>query len=250
MDEYSKLLSELSLEFEPGQLVVGEQDQKRFAELWGAILRLRNILVAFDEFSSDDSLTPFAIQNYQSTYLEIYATLKRDTDADKESILDDVEFEIELVKQIEINVDYILMRVKKYQESRGDGEGDKEIRADVMRAVDSSYTLRSKRDLIEAFINSLNLESDVDNNWRDFIQAQREKELEALILEENLNATETRTFVDRSFRDGVVKSSGTAITKILPPVSRFSPDSQHGLKKQTVIDKLEAFFERYFGLGS
>ena len=250
MDEYSKLLAELSLEFEPGQLVVGEQDQKRFAELWGAILRLRNILVAFDEFSSDDSLTPFAIQNYQSTYLEIYATLKRDTDADKESILDDVEFEIELVKQIEINVDYILMRVKKYQESRGDGEGDKEIRADVMRAVDSSYTLRSKRDLIEAFINSLNLESDVDNNWRDFIQAQREKELEALILEENLNATETRTFVDRSFRDGVVKSSGTAITKILPPVSRFSPDSQHGLKKQTVIDKLEAFFERYFGLGS
>lgn len=250
MDEYSKLLAELSLEFEPGQLVVGEQDQKRFAELWGAILRLRNILVAFDEFSSDDSLTPFAIQNYQSTYLEIYATLKRDTDADKESILDDVEFEIELVKQIEINVDYILMRVKKYQESRGDGEGDKEIRADVMRAVDSSYTLRSKRDLIEAFINSLNLESDVDNNWRDFIQAQREKELEALILEENLNATETRTFVDRSFRDGIVKSSGTAITKILPPVSRFSPDSQHGLKKQTVIDKLEAFFERYFGLGS
>lgn len=250
MEEYSKLLAELSLEFEPGQLVVGEQDQKRFAELWGAILRLRNILVAFDEFSSDDSLTPFAIQNYQSTYLEIYATLKRDTDADKESILDDVEFEIELVKQIEINVDYILMRVKKYQESRGDGEGDKEIRADVMRAVDSSYTLRSKRDLIEAFINSLNLESDVDNNWRDFIQAQREKELEALILEENLNATETRTFVDRSFRDGVVKSSGTAITKILPPVSRFSPGAQHGLKKQTVIEKLEAFFERYFGLGS
>ncbi|MEG0589413.1 MAG: type I restriction endonuclease subunit R [Aurantimicrobium sp.] len=250
MDEYSKLLAELSLEFEPGQLVVGEQDQKRFAELWGAILRLRNILVAFDEFSSDDSLTPFVIQNYQSTYLEIYATLKRDTDADKESILDDVEFEIELVKQIEINVDYILMRVKKYQESRGDGEGDKEIRADVMRAVDSSYTLRSKRDLIEAFINSLNLESDVDNNWRDFIQAQREKELEALILEENLNATETRTFVDRSFRDGVVKSSGTAITKILPPVSRFSPGAQHGLKKQTVIEKLEAFFERYFGLGS
>ena len=250
LDEYSKILADLSLEFVPGQLVVGEQDQKRFAELWGAILRLRNILVAFDEFSTDDSLTPFAIQNYQSTYLEIYATLKRENDADKESILDDVEFEIELVKQIEINVDYILMRVKKYQESRGDGQGDKEIRADVMRAVDSSYTLRSKRDLIEAFINSLNLESDVDNNWRDFIQAQREKELEALILEERLNPAETRTFVERSFRDGVVKTSGTAITKVLPPVSRFSPDSQHGAKKQTVIEKLEAFFERYFGLGS
>ena len=157
---------------------------------------------------------------------------------------------MELVKQVEINVDYILMRVKKYQESRGEGGGDKEIRAEVMRAVDSSFTLRSKRDLIEAFINSLNLESNVDDKWREFIQAQREKELESIILGENLKADETRQFIDRAFKDGVLKTSGTAITTVMTPVSRFDPNQQHETRKQNVIEKLQVFFDRYFGLGS
>jgi type I restriction enzyme R subunit len=206
-------------------------------------------LVSFDEFAEDDTLSAFEVQEYQSTYLEIYHQFRKVEGADKESILDDIQFELELVKQTEINVDYILLMVKKYQESRGLGQGDKEIRADVMRAVDSSYTLRSKRDLIEAFINSLNLEGDVDDHWREFIQAQKEKELESIILEENLNPVATRAFIDNAFRDGVVSTSGTAITKVLPPVSRFSPDGGHSAKKQTVIDKLQIFFERYFGLG-
>lgn len=249
IDEYNKLLVDLSA-YTPGELIEGEAAQKEFAVLWGSVLRLRNILVSFDEFKEDDTLSAFAVQEYQSTYLEIYHQFRKVDNSDKESILDDIQFELELVKQTEINVDYILLMVKKYQETRGLGQGDKEIRADVMRAVDSSYTLRSKRDLIEAFINSLNLESDVDDHWREFIQAQKEKELEAIILEENLNPEATRHFVESSFRDGVVNASGTAITKVLPPVSRFSPENAHSSKKQTVVDKLQAFFERYFGLGS
>lgn len=250
LDEYSKLLSDLTIGFAPGELITGDANQKRFAELWGAILRLRNILGSFDEFATDDTLTAFDQQNYQSVYINIYDQFKRREDADKESILDDVEFEMELVKQVEINVDYILMRVKKYQESRGEGGGDKEIRAEVMRAVDSSFTLRSKRDLIEAFINSLNLESNVDDKWREFIQAQREKELESIILGENLKADETRQFIARAFKDGVLKTSGTAITTVMPPVSRFDPNQQHETRKQNVIEKLQVFFDRYFGLGS
>lgn len=249
IEQYNKLMIDLSA-YKPGELIVGETAEKEFAVLWGSILRLRNILVAFDEFAGDDPLTAYAVQEYQSSYLEIYSKLRPKVDSDKESILDDVQFELELVKQTEINVDYILLMVKKYQETRGLGQGDKEIRADVMRAVDSSYTLRSKRDLIEAFINSLNLEADVDDHWREFIQSQKEKELEAIILEENLNPDATRAFVESSFRDGGVNASGTAITQVLPPVSRFSPENGHSEKKQKVVAKLQQFFERYFGLGA
>lgn len=247
--EYDRLLTELTASYAPGGRIVGEQAQKDFAQLWGSILRLRNILVAFDEFAGDDRLTAFDAQNYQSTYLEIYHDVRAIDRADKESILDDVVFEIELIKQVEINVDYILALVKKYQESRGTGEGDKEIRADVMRAVDASVTLRSKRDLIEKFINSLNLAGDdPDQSWRSFIEGQREIELEEIITSENLKAAEARAFVARAFTDGGIVTDGTDLARILPAMSLFDPDNAYMAKRQAVIDKLRAFFDRFFGL--
>ncbi len=247
--QYIEHIDALTGEFTPGQLVTGEAAEKRFVETWGAILRLRNILQAFDEFEGSDKLTPFDVQEYQSTYLEIYAKVRDGQNSDKESILDDLIFEIELIKQVEINVDYILMLVQKYREKHGDGPVNQELREEVMRAIDSSYTLRNKRDLIEMFINSLSAANDVDSSWRDFIEAQKEVELEAIILEENLKPTETREFVAQAFRDGMVQAAGTAITAILPPVTKFSPGGEHSVKKQTVIEKLAAFLERFLGLG-
>ncbi len=248
--EYAKHLNDLEASFAPDELIVGEKSQKEFVQLWGAILRLRNILTSFDEFAADDRLTAFAAQNYQSTYLEIYAGFRNNERADKESILDDVVFEIELIKQVEINVDYIIHLVKQYQSERGAGEGDKEIRAEVMRAVDASVTLRSKRDLIEAFINSLNLESgDVEGTWRSFMEGQREKELDDIITTEGLKPVEARAFVQRAFQDGGIVTDGADLAAILPPVSYFDPDNAYLSKRQSVIDKLAVFFERFFGLG-
>lgn len=247
--KYDELLTSLATEFAPGHLIVGEDAEKRFIEIWGAILRLRNILQAFDEFEGQDRLTPFDAQEYQSTYLEIYARVRATEDADKASILDDVVFEIELIKQVEINVDYILMLVRKYKEKHGGVPADKELREEVMRAVESSYSLRSKRDLIEIFINNLTLVGDVDVGWRDFIESQKEVELEKIILEENLKPDETRAFVSQAFRDGSVQTAGTAIAGILPPVSRFSPSGEGAIKKQKVIDLLIAFLDRFLGIG-
>lgn len=249
-EEYAKHLDELQASYVPGQLIHGDQAQKEFVQLWGSILRLRNILTSFDEFGSDDRLTAFDAQNYQSTYLEIYGQMRDKSAADKESILDDVVFEIELIKQVEINVDYIINLVKKYQETRGTGSRDKEIRADVMRAVDASVTLRSKRDLIEAFINSLNLESgDVETDWRSFMEGQRERELEDIINTENLKPAEARVFVERAFQGGGIVTDGADLARILPPMSLFDPDNAYLNKRQSVIDKLSAFFDRFFGLG-
>ena len=169
--------------------------------------------------------------------------------ADKEAINDDVVFEIELIKQVEINVDYILMLVEKYRASFGDGE-DKEIRAQISRAVDSSPTLRNKRDLVEDFVDSISMDGAVDEQWQQFVAAKREAELEAMIAEQNLRPEQTRAFIESAFRDGRLSTAGTAITAILPPGSRFAPEGGHGEKKKRAVEGLTRFFERFFGLGT
>lgn len=226
---------------------VGEQAAKDFINLFGAILRLRNILVSFDEFAGSEILSERDRQDFQSVYLELWNQRRGGQVAERESINDDVVFEIELIKQVEINVDYILMLVEQYRAARGDGE-DKEIKAQIDRAIDSSPSLRNKKDLIEDFVDRISLDEDVADDWRAYVAAKREAELERLIAEENLKPEPTRAFVDAAFRDGSVRATGTAITRILPPVSRFAKDANHGVKKQTVLDKLTAFFERFFDL--
>ncbi len=248
-DDYAGKVTELLDSFPLDQPIVGEAAQKEFIKLFGAILRLQNILTSFDEFTGNAILTDRQGQDYRSVYLDLYAEFRKDKDADKEQINDDVVFEIELIKQVEINVDYILMLVQKYREERGDGD-DKEIRAEITRAVDASPTLRNKKDLIEDFVDSLSADGEIDQEWRAFIAAKREAELATIITGENLRPAATRAFVETAFRDGQIRTSGTAITKVLPPVSRFAPSGGHGEKKQRVIQKLGAFFERFFGLSS
>ena len=156
-------------------------------------------------------------------------------------------FEIELIKQVEINVDYILMLVEKYLKKKGSGE-DKEIRAAIDRAINASPSLRNKKDLIVQFVDSVSTKAKVDAEWVAFIAAKKVEELDRIITDEGLNADETKAFVDNAFRDGAIPVAGTAITKILPPVPRFNKSNDHGVKKQTVLEKLGAFFERFFGL--
>ncbi|GAA4486473.1 type I restriction endonuclease subunit R [Microbacterium panaciterrae] len=247
--EYSEKVFTLLQRFSLGHQIVGEAAQKDFIALFGAILKLQNILTSFDDFIGRDPLTDREAQDYRSIYLDLYAEFRKDRDADKESINDDVVFEIELIKQVEINVDYILMLVEKYRASFGDGE-DKEIRAQITRAVDSSPTLRSKRDLVEDFVDSVSMDGAVDEQWQQFVAAKREAELDALIAEQQLRPEQTRAFIAAAFRDGRLSTAGTAITAILPPGSRFAPEGGHGEKKRRAVEGLMRFFERFFGLGA
>ncbi len=246
--DYAAKVAELLEKFPLGEPIVGEAAQKKFIALFGTILRLMNILASFDDFIGQELLTDRQSQDYRSIYLDLYAEFRKDRDADKESINDDVVFEIELIKQVEINVDYILMLVKKYREERGDGD-DKELRAEITRAVDASPTLRNKKDLIENFVDSVSIVGEVDDEWASFIATQRDAELDAIIKDENLRPAPTRAFMEMAFRDGALQTSGTAITKVLPPASRFAADGGHGEKKQRVLAKLGEYFERFLGLG-
>jgi type I restriction enzyme R subunit len=244
-EQYMKVVEELLASFTPGDLPVGEANQKEFIILYNNVLRLRNILTSFDDFTGNEILTPADFQDFQSTYLEVYT---QRPPVDKESILDDLVFEIELIKQVEINVDYILMLVSKLKESGVNTDENKEIKASIDRAIDSSFSLRSKKDLIEKFVESLNVHSDVNESWKAFIDEQKVMELEQLIEDENLDVPATHLFVAQAFRDGQVQVAGPALSKMMPPKSMFTASNEHGIQKQRVATLLQAFFERYFGL--
>ena len=247
--EYAEKVAELLDMYPLGVPIVGESAQKAFIALFGSILRLQNILTSFDDYAGNEILTERQGQDYRSVYLDLYAEFRKGKDAEKESINDDVVFEIELIKQVEINVDYILMLVQKDRDERGDGD-DKEIRETISRAVDASPSLRNKKDLIEAFVDAVSATGEIDDEWRAFVTARRNAELGAIIESENLRPDETRGFIETAFRDGAIRTTGTAITEILPPASRFSADGSHSENKQRVLAKLALFFERFFGLGS
>ncbi|MFM6978301.1 MAG: type I restriction endonuclease subunit R, EcoR124 family, partial [Micrococcales bacterium] len=240
--EYANATQELRSTFLPGELPASEDMQKQFIALFNKILRLRNILVAFDDFNGDEILTPAQLQDYQSTYIELYT---RRPQVEKESILGDVVFEIELVKQVEINVDYILMLVKQLQESKSSSQ-DKEIKATLDRAVDSSFSLRSKKDLIEQFVNSVNAGTDVDEGWVAFIAERKAAELEQIIEDEGLSVPAAHLYMEQAFREGQLQVTGTALTKVLPAKNMFSPANDHAALKNRVLEKLQSFFDRFF----
>jgi type I restriction enzyme R subunit len=249
--EYSERANELLEKFPLSEQIVGEAAQKEFIALLGAILRLQNILTSFDDFAGDEVITERQMQDYRSIYLNLYADFRKDSEAEKEAINDDVVFEIELIKQVEINVDYILMLVAKWREARSNGS-DKDMDAlmDIQRSVKSSPTLRNKKDLIMDFVDRVSASGDIDEEWRAYVNAQRTAELNAIISDERLKPEQTKNFIDQAFRDGAIPVTGTAITRILPPTSRFSAAGGHGEKKQRVLARLIEFFERFFGLSA
>ena len=112
----------------------------------------------------------------------------------------------------------------------------------------SSFSLRSKKDLIDRFVESINNESDVEGQWKKFVEEAKSEELGKIIAEENLNPQETVAFINKALVDGELKSAGTAVTKLLPAKNMFSPSYEHSLQKTMVIEKLKAFFDRFSNL--
>lgn len=241
---YEERILELLTRFPLGESIIKLQDKKDFIVLFGNILRLRNILSAFDKFEGNEILSPIDFQDYTGNYHDIYNEIKVPA-GEKDSILDDVVFEMELVKQVEVNIDYILMLVAKYHDENCK---DKEILVAIDKAIRSSLQLRSKKELIEDFIETINASTDVNGDWQKFVQEQKEVDIQELIQEEKLKPEETKKLMDNAFRDGILKTTGIDVDKILPPVSRFGGGGSRDKKKQIVIDKLKCLFDKYFGI--
>lgn len=244
--EYQDRLSELFQRFPLDEMILGEEAEKGFIKLFGKILRLLNILACFDEFEEDNLLSARDEQDYRSVYVDLYDKWRKNP-VESTIINDDLVFEIELMKTVDINIDYILMLVQKYRDSHND---DKVILADIERAIGATPSLRNKRDLIDAFIHSINSSDNVTDDWKRYIAEAKENELISIIKEEALDEAKTRVFIDRAFAEGEVSEVGTEIAELMTKKpSRFAPQNAYAEMKQRVLEKLKAFFERFNGLG-
>ena len=242
---YADMVRELTEKFpltEPQ--IVGDQAKREFVGLFGAVLRMRNLLTAFDEFRGKEILSERDIQDYQSRYLDIRDEwLERKEKGESADINDDLVFELELISQVEINIDYIMILAEKYRDSHCT---DKEILITIRRAVDSSPALRSKKQLIDTFLEGIHDVADIISAWREHTARQREKDLAALIKEEDLKPEALMNYIADMFKHGAVKTTGEEITKFMPPISVFDPSREQ--KKRNIIKKLYTFFNKYRGV--
>lgn len=243
--EFKACLEDLELRYPLGEMIEGEEAEKGYIKLFGKLLRLKNILSCFDEFEEDNPLAPRDEQDYRSVYVDLYEKWRRKPGESK-VINDDLVFEIELMKTVDINIDYILMLVQKYHDSNCT---DKTIVSDIKRAIGASPFLRNKRDLIDAFVESINSSSNVEEDWKRYLAETKEREITSIIEEEALDNDKTRVFIKRAFEEGEVPEVGTEIAELMTKKpSRFAPQNAYELMKQRVLDRLKEFFDRFNGL--
>ena len=244
-EPYTELVKRL-LEQYPVEMIANildEEEKKAFIRLFGEFLRVRNVLSAFDEFEGDKLLlSDSQYQDYRGWYTTLHDEFTSKPGGENESIANDIVFEMELIKQVQVNISYILQLVQQYHDTNCQ---DKTIIVSIRKQVDASPDMRDKRDLIEKFIESMTPEKgkDVGDDWEAFVEQEKKAQLDAIIADEHLKPKETESFMQRAFADGYVTETGTGIAKILPPSNPFLPES--GEKKQTVIEKLKAFFKRF-----
>lgn len=242
---YIELIEELFNKFPLGSEIISEKAKKEFLALFGSILRLRNILVSFDEFNTKDILKERDLQDYLSLYQDTHDQLVRHKDKPTD-VNDDIVYEAELIKQIEINIDYILLLISKLKDTHGN---DKELKISIQKAIDSSPELRSKKALIEAFIEGINDIDDVLIGWHNFIGESKEEDVKKIIEENNLKEKETREYLSKCWENGEVISLGEDLDKIMPPMSRFG-NSNRDIKKAIVLEKIREFFDKYYSISN
>ena len=241
---YKELVEALQEQYPDGYKPLGEEEERRFITLFGSLLKSINVLQSFDQFEGQQLLSEGQMQDYQSNYLDLKDKWRKKGKGDKEVVNDDIIFETELIRQVEINIDYILLLVKNYHDSNCK---NKEILVNISKAVSASMQLRSKKELIEDFVASVNADTDVDEAWEAYVKQRKQDDLNEIIASEKLKADETSKFVENAFRDGAIRTTGTDIDKILPAMSRFGGGNRQE-KKKNVIEKLKVFFEKYFGV--
>lgn len=244
---YKELVERLKKEFnleEFTNTVDTPKKKKEFIKLYNEILKIKNILDAFEEFNKDDKKHLLSIQdhqNYKSNYLNIKEEIE--SKKEKESIYNDLEFEMLLIAQDTLTIDRILELINEYKKTH-----DNAIIVNINAAVSGSPMLRNKKDLIEEFIgivsNTPNI--DVEESWKKHVDKCKEQDLIRLIKEERLKEKEARKFITKALLEHSLETQGLEIEAILPNLSYFSKgESNRLIVKKRVINKLFLYFERY-----
>lgn len=248
---YIEICEELINKFPDPTEIELDADKKEFVEIFGELLKAENILRNFDEFENFEKIiSDRQMQDMKSVYVDIRESIpKPDDNRPNESQIDfsDVEFQIDLLKTDEINLDYILALIL---EKSKEHENIEELKAEVRRVIRSSLGTRAKEELIIKFINSTRL-SDLKNtdaileSFYNFARKEKDEKIKSLVLEENLKEN-SRHFIERSINKGYVEYMGDELDKIIPPTSR-----RHGArekKKEQVLDKIRKIVDVFVGI--
>ena len=241
---YAELVKELKEKYPVDKLPEGEAAQKAFIALFGSILRAANLLSCFDQFESRNPLSERDRQDYTSIYIELREQWKRQS-GDSENINDDIVFEMELIKQVEVTIDFILYLVGLYHDSHCK---DAEIRLRITKAIDSSPDLRDKKDLIMQFVDSLTPDSDVYTDWLRYVNDKKREEFNNIITEEKLKKDEAIQFIVRAFQRGYVPEGGMELASIMPPMNPFNPSENRGGVMIRILERIKTFFQKFFSI--
>ena len=247
---YVQIVEDLQQNFATPQNLETIEDKKAFIKAYNALLKIENILSVFDEFDDNKKLIDERTkQNMQSVYLQIKDELTGLKESQSSGDLEDIVFEVELLGQVDINIDFIYALLAKAK-SEGDKDKREKILEDIARWVDSSLNLRNKGDLIKEFARIF-VESDfseisedfIDTEFRAFVRKKKKEELAGIIERENLDKDKTLTFMQKSFKNGEISDLGVDFREILPKASLFAPKNTQNDEK--VFFALHRFYEKY-----
>lgn len=212
-----------------------EDTELKFVEAYRYVLRLRNVLTSFAEFdASDVTIDDQTFENYKGKYLDIYDKVRRNNQKEKVSILDDIDFELELTRRDEVNVSYILRLIASLVGA--DENKQNEIKKSIADTIAGSPELRSKRELIERFINGslphIQSSSEVEHEFSEFVSEEQIKAFQKLCEEERLNAEKTQKLLDRYVSTGRLPRDYD-----LSSVLQNQPSI---LQRETILEKIKA----------
>ncbi len=249
---YIDICEEIIAKFPDPTEIVLDADKKEFVQLFGELLKAENILRNFDEFESFEKIiSDRQMQDMKSVYVDIRESIlneRRSKEAEGEQIdFSDVEFQIDLLKTDEINLDYILALILEKARENDDIES---LKAEVRRVIRSSLGTRAKEDLVMEFISKTRLSElkntdDIIETFYEFAKKEKVVKINQLIAEENLNEKANR-FIEKSISKGYVEYAGDELDGIIPPLSRRGGVREK--KKEIVLEKIRKVVEVFIGI--
>ena len=248
---YVSLCNEIVEKFPKPVEIEKTQDKKEFAELFGELLKTENILKNFDEFENFEKIiSDRQMQDMKSVYVDICEEIRNagKDDSNEEGIdFSDIEFQIDLLKTDEINLDYILELILEKTKEHDDIET---LKSEIRRVIRTSLGTRAKENLVINFINKTDLKKLKNNGeildaFYKYAKEEKKEKIDELVKDENLKE-DSRRFIEKSINKGFVDYAGSELDSILPPTSRRKGARE--AKKQSVLEKIQKMVEIFIGI--
>ena len=251
---YVSLCNEIVEKFPKPVEIEKTQDKKEFAELFGELLKTENILKNFDEFENFEKIiSDRQMQDMKSVYVDICEEIRNagkddQNNSDEQGIdFSDIEFQIDLLKTDEINLDYILELILEKTKEHDDIEI---LKSEIRRVIRTSLGTRAKENLVINFINKTDLKKLKNNGeildaFYKYAKEEKKEKIDELVKDENLKE-DSRRFIEKSINKGFVDYAGSELDSILPPTSRRKGARE--VKKQSVLEKIQKMVEIFIGI--